>query len=61
MDGTERRRGRPRVRVDIGRALELRRSGLGYKRVAQTMGLPRTTVYRALKRAEEVLGLSPLE
>jgi DNA invertase Pin-like site-specific DNA recombinase len=40
--------GRPRVAVDIKKALELRREGLGFKQVAKALGLPRTTVYRVL-------------
>lgn len=40
--------GRPRVAVDIKRALELRKQGLGYKQIAKSLGVPRTTVYRVL-------------
>lgn len=40
--------GRPRVAVDIRRALALRADGLGYKQIAKALGVPRTTVYRVL-------------
>jgi DNA invertase Pin-like site-specific DNA recombinase len=40
--------GRPRVAVDIVKAIELRNQGLGYKQIAKSLGLPRTTVYRVL-------------
>jgi hypothetical protein len=56
-DGLQRARlngtkiGRPRVVIDVRRALELRESGLGYKQVAKTLGVPRTTIYRTLKNS----------
>lgn len=40
--------GRPRVAVDVRKAIELRDQGLGYKQIALNLGLPRTTVYRVL-------------
>lgn len=40
--------GRPRVAIDVPRALELRAKGLGYKQVAKQLGVPRTTLYRTL-------------
>lgn len=40
--------GRPRVAVDIKKALALRGEGLGYKQIAKALGIPRTTVYRVL-------------
>lgn len=40
--------GRPRVAIDIRRALELREQGLGYKQIAKVLGVPRTTLYRTL-------------
>jgi len=41
--------GRPRVGFDFKKAIQLRQDGLGYKRIAKEMGLPRTTIYRALQ------------
>jgi DNA invertase Pin-like site-specific DNA recombinase len=40
--------GRPRVAVDIRRAVALRATGMGYKQVAKALGIPRTTLYRTL-------------
>jgi DNA invertase Pin-like site-specific DNA recombinase len=40
--------GRPRVAVDVRKAIELRNQGQGYKQIAKNLGLPRTTVYRVL-------------
>jgi DNA invertase Pin-like site-specific DNA recombinase len=40
--------GRPRVAVDVVRALAMRDEGLGYKQIAKALGVPRTTVYRTL-------------
>ena len=46
-DGT--RIGRPRVAIDIRRALELRNAGLGVKQIARQLGVPRSTLHRALQ------------
>lgn len=43
------RLGRPRVGFDLAEALRLRDSGLGYKQVAIRLGVPRTTLHRALR------------
>jgi len=41
--------GRPRVAIDIRKAMRLRDAdGLGYKQIAKAMGVPRTTLYRTL-------------
>jgi DNA invertase Pin-like site-specific DNA recombinase len=40
--------GRPRVAIDIRRAIQLRDDGHGYKQIAKVMGVPRTTLYRSL-------------
>ena len=54
--------GRPRRGFDLGRALELRSQGLGYKQVAKALGVPRTTLFRYLKAipkpADTVLALT---
>lgn len=49
VEESKRRVGRPRVDVDMRRALELKAQGMGYKRIAREMGLPRTTVFRAIR------------
>ena len=49
--------GRPRVAVDVIRAIELRNQGQGYKQIAKNLGLPRTTVYRTLS----AIPLTPAE
>ncbi|MBM4142860.1 MAG: hypothetical protein FJ225_04590 [Lentisphaerae bacterium] len=41
--------GRPRVAFDVGKAIELRENGLGYKQIARTLGVPRTTLFRTLR------------
>ena len=41
--------GRPRVGIDVPKAIELRNQGLGYKQIAKQLGVPRTTLYRTLK------------
>lgn len=41
--------GRPRTAIDIRRALELRRAGLGFKQVARQIGVPRSTLFRTLQ------------
>lgn len=45
-----RRGGRPRVRVDIGRALALRGSGMPLRAIARELGIGVATVSRALER-----------
>jgi DNA invertase Pin-like site-specific DNA recombinase len=40
--------GRPRVGFDVGKALQMRDEGLGYKQIAKALGIPRTTIYRTL-------------
>lgn len=41
--------GRPRVAMDVRRAIQLRDvDGLGYKQIAKALGVPRTTLYRTL-------------
>lgn len=40
--------GRPRVGFDVGKALQMREEGLGYKQIAKALGIPRTTIYRTL-------------
>jgi len=41
--------GRPRVAMDVRRAIQLRdEGGLGYKQIAKALGVPRTTLYRTL-------------
>ena len=42
------RLGRPRVAVDVVRAMAMRDEGLGYKQIAKALGVPRTTVFRTL-------------
>lgn len=41
--------GRPRVAVDVRKALAMRNEGLGYKQIARELGIPRTTLYRTLQ------------
>ena len=41
--------GRPRVAVDVVRAMAMRDEGLGYKQIAKALGVPRTTVFRTLQ------------
>ena len=41
--------GRPRIGFDLKKAIKLRQDGQGYKQIAKEMGLPRTTIYRALQ------------
>ncbi len=41
--------GRPRVAMDVRRAIQLRdNDGLGYKQIAKALNVPRTTLYRTL-------------
>jgi putative DNA-invertase from lambdoid prophage Rac len=46
--------GRPRVEVDLHRALELRAEGMSVKDVARAMGVPRSTLYRELSTVQKV-------
>lgn len=41
--------GRPRVGFDIGKAIELKNSGLGYRRIGKKLGVSHATVYRSLQ------------
>ena len=41
--------GRKRKGMDIGRAIQLRNEGKGYKQIAIALGVPRTTVFRYLQ------------
>ena len=41
--------GRPRVAFDVQKAVELRNTGLGFKQVARALGIPRTTLFRAIR------------
>jgi DNA invertase Pin-like site-specific DNA recombinase len=41
--------GRPRVAVDVGRVRELRDAGLSWREVSRKMGVPLTTLRRAIK------------
>jgi len=43
-----RRRGRPPVRIDVARLLELRAAGRSLRNIAQELGVGRTTVGRLL-------------
>lgn len=45
--------GRPRVRVDITRALAMRAAGRSYKQIATTLKVGVATVHRAIKEARE--------
>ena len=47
------RLGRPRVGLDIGKALELHEAGLGVRRIAKRLGVSYGTVYRSLKAVTE--------
>lgn len=46
--------GRPRKAVDIGRALELRQQGMGYKKIARILNVPKSTLYYSLEAVEAV-------
>lgn len=41
--------GRPRKGIDLARAVELRRQGLGYKQIAKALGIPRSTLHSYLR------------
>lgn len=41
--------GRPRIAIDVRKALKLRQDGLGYKQIAKEMNIPRTTLFRTLQ------------
>ena len=45
------RLGRPRVSVDMDRILELRAQGLGYRKIADTLGVSHQTILNRLKNA----------
>lgn len=47
--------GRPRVRLDIAKVLELRKQGLGYRRIGDALGCSHQTVVNRLKE-EGVIG-----
>lgn len=42
--------GRPRVRVDMDRVLELKAQGMGYRKIADVLGVSHQTVFDRLKR-----------
>lgn len=54
VNNEDRRRGRPRYRLDVQRALQLHDMGNTWKDVAQAMGVSKRTMYRHL----ELAGLS---
>ena len=41
--------GRPRRGFDVAKAMELKNQGLGYKQIAKSLNVPRSTIHRALK------------
>lgn len=41
--------GRPRRGFDFAKAMELKNQGLGYKQIAKSLNVPRSTIHRALK------------
>ena len=41
--------GRPRKAFDIGKALQLRQEGFGYKRIARILNVPKSTLYYGLE------------
>lgn len=45
--------GRPRVAIDIKQALKLRREGLGFKRIAKQMNIPKSTLYYCLEAVRQ--------
>ena len=45
--------GRPRIGFDIGKALELKKQGLGVRRIANELGMNYGTVYRYLKSVKQ--------
>jgi putative DNA-invertase from lambdoid prophage Rac len=55
IDGLERARargkrlGRPPMRIDVERARELRSKGLGYRKVAEELGVSRQTLWKRLR------------
>jgi DNA invertase Pin-like site-specific DNA recombinase len=44
--------GRPRVHVDVARAIKLRREGLSLRNIARKLGIGCATLCRALQKAE---------
>lgn len=47
--------GRPRTGLDIGRALELQKAGLGVRRIGKQLGVSYATVFRCLKDVSKAL------
>lgn len=63
MDAARRRGekiGRPRVRVDVARALSLRAGGMSYRKIATTLGVGAGTVHRAIKESRSHVPQGPV-
>ena len=46
--------GRPRRGIDMAEAVSLQKQGLGVKQIAKRLGIPRSTIHRALQSLKEV-------